>query len=158
MTEGEDMKRYNIRQKGVSLVEIMIAVMILGFGIVVVSKMFGQGGYMVEKSKWELLALFAANGEVEKINLYSGDFDNLNSKAYDWRDMDDKDFPAHKSVPEPYKNAEYKMRVKVKDINDFAKKIIVSVQWKENTVGGRKQMQLNIPTIVSNPKYFPKLK
>jgi len=142
----------------VSLIEMMIAVMILGFGIVVVSKMFGQGGYMVAKSKWELLALFTANGEVEKINLYKGDFDNLNSKGYDWRDLEAKDFPAHGSVPDDYKNAEYKMKVKIEDVNDFAKKVIVSVQWKENGVGGRKLLQLNVPTVVSNPKYFPKLK
>lgn len=147
------MKKY-----GVSLVEVMIAVAILGVGLAVIVKLFGKSGYIVGKSKWELLAMSVANGVIEVETMYSGDFDNIDKCSYDWRELTDKDFPVLGKVPEDYKNAEYKKKLEIKRVNDFIAEVTVSVKWYERTVDGRKEFQLNIPMLLSNPKYFNKLK
>ncbi|MDD2716472.1 MAG: prepilin-type N-terminal cleavage/methylation domain-containing protein [Candidatus Wallbacteria bacterium] len=156
-----------MKKKGISLVEMMIAIMILGVGIVFVTKMFGQGGYVVAKSKWELYAMCLANGEIERINFYSGAFSNLkasNKGAANWQDKwspldPGTDFLANKSViPQEYLNAEYQKKISIEMVpsgtNNFLAKVNVSIKWHEMTSSGNKGFQLNVPTLIATPKPF----
>lgn len=151
-------------RRGISLVEMMIATMVLGVGIVVVAKMFGQGGYIVGKSKWELYAMSIANGEIERVNLYAGRFEQIETRAYKWVSLSNadpekgQDYLAAKAlsveIPDDLVNAEFQKRVQIQLVNDFLAEVVVSVKWEENTSSGRKQFQMNVPTLISNPKPF----
>ncbi|MDD5091564.1 MAG: hypothetical protein PHQ23_11690, partial [Candidatus Wallbacteria bacterium] len=97
-----------------------------------------------------------ANGEIERINLYAQDFANLEKRGYGWRALDNDDYRAAGAPPSELddSHASFEKKVEAKLINKFIAEVTVSVRWQENTTKGRELHQMNVPTLISNPKPF----
>lgn len=135
--------------KGMSLAEVLMAVVIIGTSFLSVIHIFGLSGVTVAKARWVMIATTIAQSELTALTMQA-------RHPSGWRDIESKaDWDISNYAPY---NEKFDAELIVEQTDRFGnvsnpdvyqpKKIVLVMKWSENTPGGLVERMMPFGTVV----------
>lgn len=138
------MTKKSFNQAGITFIEILIAVLILGILFAAVLGAFVMGKVSVTKAKHYTQAISLARQKMEEIKGMS--YSQISSLQADSPITEDED---DNFVLDPGSGSLDEERETQIEDDDSGKKITVTVSWREHSLGSDNEVSVDVVTLVS---------
>lgn len=138
--------------KGMSLIEVLMAVMVLGISFFMVIQLYGLSGLTVAKARYVSIATMIAKSELTAIGMIArmpGGWSSVGSDVADW-DLSNY-APYDQKI-----SAEYK--VEGSAVPGKGRRVVLIMKWTEQMPGGEVERKMPFATFIMNENVLRRYK